>query len=103
MQNNTRGQVERWDNDNDGYLVASQDAERLHDLLRSVCVGRLACHEVEERVECDVTHAVWVDSCHDSLEVSIALSHARPTTRLFLIQYSIAGNHAADNHEHEQG
>lgn len=33
------------------YLVASENAETVDDLFRSVSIGGLACHEVEEGIK----------------------------------------------------
>ena len=55
-------------------LVSGEDAERRHDLLGRVGgVGRLASHEVEERLERHVAETVGVDRGHDALEVGLAL------------------------------
>ena len=56
-------------------LVCSEDAERLHHLVGRVGVGRLSRHELQERVERDVAHVIGVNVRHDSLEISVALSH----------------------------
>ena len=55
------------------YLVTSEDPEGLHHLLSCVSVGRLACHEVEERVKGHRPRVVWVNDRHDALEVSLTL------------------------------
>ena len=55
-------------------LVSSQDLEGLHDLLCSICVRRLSCHEVQEGVKGNVACAVGVHDGHDTLEVSLALA-----------------------------
>jgi len=64
------------------HLVAGEDAERLHDLVRGVGVGRLPSHEVQERVERDVAHVIGVDVRHDALEISITLTHTDNNTDL---------------------
>lgn len=51
------------------HLIGSQDSERIDDLLGSVCVGVLACHEVEEGVEVHEAGAVGIDNCQNALEV----------------------------------
>ena len=76
-------QNRKWHLNDESYLVASKNAERLHDLVRGVSVGRLTRHEVEERVKRDVAHVVWVDRRHDSLEIYITLQHTHTTDRLF--------------------
>lgn len=51
------------------HLIGSQDSERIDDLLGSVCVGVLACHEVEEGVEVNEAGAVGIDNRQNALEV----------------------------------
>ena len=63
-----------------GHLVAGEDAERLHHLVGGVRVGRLAGHEVQERVERDVALVVGIHSGHDALEVCVALIHTHTHT-----------------------
>ena len=55
-------------------LVTSQDLEGLHDLLCSICVRRLSCHEVQEGVKGDIACAVGVHDGHDTLEISLTLA-----------------------------
>lgn len=55
------------------YLVTSQNAEAVNDLLGSIGICRLSGHEVEEGIELHVAGIVGVDYGEYALEVDVAL------------------------------
>ena len=55
------------------HLIASQDPERVDNLLSCVRVDVLASHKVEEGVELYEAGAVGVHDGDDALEVDVAL------------------------------
>lgn len=55
------------------YLIPCQDFEEGHHLVGSVRVGRLAGHEVDEGLEGDDAHPVWVHYAHDAGELVLTL------------------------------
>lgn len=55
------------------YLIPCQNLEGGHDLVGSVCVGRLAGHKVDEGLEGDEAHPVGIHYAHDAGEFVLTL------------------------------
>lgn len=55
------------------YLIPCQNFEGGNDLVGSVCVGRLAGHEVDEGLEGDDAHPVGIHYAHDAGELVFTL------------------------------
>lgn len=56
------------------YLVTSQYAEAVNDLLGSIRICALPCHEVQEGIEVHESGVVWINGGQDPLEVDFSLS-----------------------------
>lgn len=55
------------------YLIPCQNFEGGHDLVGSVCIGRLTGHEVDEGLEGDYAHSVGIHNAHDTRELVLTL------------------------------
>lgn len=59
------------------HLISGQNFEGGHDLVGSVCVGRLPGHEVDEGLESDDAHPVGIHDAHDARELILPLVAGR--------------------------
>lgn len=59
------------------HLISSQDLERSHNLVSSICICCFPRHEVDEGLERHYTHAIRVDDAHDAGKLCLSLENKR--------------------------